>query len=462
VGTKVEGNGIKYLDASNKRAQYLQEPMRSASYIGAVSTIYKIKDAFAFIHGPVGCKFLPEFTIAWHTDEVIQIGCTYLDEASVVMGAMEKLRKALVRTYHDRRPRLLAVVGTDTSSMIGEDVPMVIKQVQPETPDMKLIYVDTAGFRGDYFDGVEQAMIALVDHVMEEQAKRHEGSVNLVGDVVGGPDQEELLRVFQALNIPVNCVLTAGSSTSNISRAPAAQHNVCLSREHGLAAARQMQERYGIGYTVGVMPYGIKSSYDWYAKAAEALGRGGVEEVLAEEARLARQEMEPAKRVLAGKAIGIIAPSDVALALAHFVVRDLEMNPLLVGLTNANEGTEKELARFLAEHGLTTTVITQCNLYEIYEFLATTPVDMVLGSEGERYICHEKGIPVLPLVYPRSMGSIYYNHKIYKGGIEKQAFLGFRGAVNLAKVMVREYQNPVVPLGYTGYEFLRATFQQGG
>ncbi|MCL5045739.1 MAG: nitrogenase component 1 [Actinobacteria bacterium] len=425
----------------------LQEPMRSSATVGAVSAIYKIQGAFPLIHGPVGCKFLPEFTISWYTDDLIHIACTYMNDFDIIYGATEKLKKAILRTYKDRGPKLLAIIGTDASSMIGDNVDLVIQETQPQTPGMDTIFLDTAGFRGEYNDGVNETMRGLIKHLMKDPQERISGTLNIVGDVAGGEDQVEIRRLLGRMGVGVNAVLTADSTTEQIKGAPRAGANICLTRELGQECAQIMQERFGLPYWAGMTPYGLEATKEWLAQAAVLAGEpanwGGVVQA---EYDQAWKDLSEARTALKGKRVGVVGSSDMALPLTRFLGLELGMDVGMVCFTNRNEAAEQELMDLVREGNLNPEVLVQANLFEVEERLELTQLDLLVGSEGERYLAHERGVTVVPVFYPRMMGKIYFQHKIYQGDSSKEAYLGFRGAVNLGARMAKEYANPTIPL----------------
>lgn len=430
------------------RGLTLVEPMGPGSIVGAVSVFYRIIDAFPLIHGPVGCKFLPEFTMAWYTDELVEIGCTYLNESDVVMSGEKKLADVIRKTYEDRRPKLIAVIATDTSAMIGDDVESVLDQLRLELPDLKLLFIDSPGFKGDYIDGVNSGMNALVEHVMAEPDARRQGSVNVVGEFNAGPDQKELRRCLEAVSIDVNCFITGGASLHDIEHAPAASLNALLTTESVLGCAKAMESKFSIPYYYGVAPIGLSSTRDWLLGLARRLNSGdGALRAIEREYEIAKKEIDQARKELSGLRAAIFLPGDTAVAFSRFLSADLGMEVAAVGLTNATEETLNLLNEVYAACSIEPETLILPNLYEVEELLATVPLDIVLATEAERSIAYENKLTTVSVSYPVMMGNLYFNLKMYKGGAaKKEAMFGFRGAVNIARRILKECKEPTIPL----------------
>lgn len=431
----------------------LLEPMGPGSIVGAISVFYRMVDTFPLIHGPVGCKFLPEFTMAWYTDELVEIGCTYLNESDVVMSGEKKLADVIRKTYQDRRPRLIAVIATDASAMIGDNVESVLDQLRLDLPELKLLFIDSPGFRGDYIDGVNCGMNALVEHIMTEPDAKRPGSVNVVGEFNAWPDQEEIRRCLKAASIDVNCFITGGASLEDIENAPAASLNALLMTESGLECAKAMEAKYSIPYYYGVAPLGLGATRNWLLGLAREIDAGdGAIKSIEREYEGAKKEIDQVRDELKGLRAAIFLPGDKAVAFSRFLSTDLGMEVVAVGLTNTTEEAFNLLKDVYSECSIEPETLIVPNLYEVEELLATVPLDIVMATEAERSIAYENKLPTVSVSYPVMMGILYFNLNMYKGGAgKKEAMFGFRGAENLARRILKECKDPTIPITKNDY-----------
>jgi nitrogenase molybdenum-cofactor synthesis protein NifE len=313
---------------------------------------------------------------------------------------------------------------------------------------MKILCLDTAGFRGDYFVGVNLALKTIVEGMMEDDGEKTSDSVNIVGEFAGGPELQALKEALKAAGVSVNCVLTAEATLEELRDAPQAACNLLVSTEVGSLAARLMEDRFGLPHAVDFMPFGVDGTRDWVMMAAEHLGVGpSAHDGLEAPYKRAKADIDEMRHALRGKRVGIVTTSDRALGICRFVLGELEMEPVLIGLTNADRPSFEKLRGLLDGHDLAPEMYVQADLFEIEEALPFADLDILLCSEGERNIAYENSVPIVPVSYPMMLGTTYFRHTIYRDTPGRMTLLGFQGAVNLTARMVREIEEPIIPFG---------------
>ncbi|AIZ56683.1 light-independent protochlorophyllide reductase subunit B [Candidatus Methanoplasma termitum] len=122
-----------------------------------IAAIYMLRDIgvdAVVIHGPAGCGFMVSRMIE---DTGIRVVTSAMDENDLIFGASEKLVAVLKEVERMFCPRTVAVIGTCSSMIIGEDMETSIKRSGVR---YKTIFVDCHGCMGDNTAGAIRAVDA--------------------------------------------------------------------------------------------------------------------------------------------------------------------------------------------------------------------------------------------------------------------------------------------------------------
>ena len=124
-----------------------------------------------------------------------------------------------------------------------------------------------------------------------------------------------------------------------------------------------------------------------------------------------------------------MADATVGISLLRFITEDLEMIPDLVCLRSGQTGTREMLERELAELGLYPHIVYDADVYRSKMALTETRPHMVLGSNIERHVVKESGIPfVFRLVNP-----------ISRFRMTDRAYFGYGGMLNLIEFIQNDW-----------------------
>jgi putative methanogenesis marker 13 metalloprotein len=125
-----------------------------------VASLYTLRDLGAdvvILHGPSGCCFKHARLLE---EDGVHVLTTGLDEVGFVFGGQEQLTKLLRRTMELFSPECIAVVGTCSSMIIGEDLHQAVLDAGLEIPVLEVEV--HAGYR-DNTKGVIIALEAALD-----------------------------------------------------------------------------------------------------------------------------------------------------------------------------------------------------------------------------------------------------------------------------------------------------------
>jgi len=382
-------------------------PRATCQLFGAIKAISNIRDSVILVHGPKGCVYHINYILGMRGDKTSNVYSTCMDEKDVIFGAGDKLKSAIIELDNEFGPALIAVLSCCASSIIGEDVESVVKDVETRA---KVLGIDAGGFEGDYRSGYSETIRRLVEVLVEPSHAHDKLSVNLVGLLRAGPDLRELKRVLALIGVHVNAVLTAGATIRQIEYTASAALNVVLCEATGKDAAEQLEKQFEMPYIIEELPIGYEATLRFLAHVADALGISMDLDAISPKHRIEAPQM-------IGKRVAVIGGPTRAISVTNFLIEH-GVEPALV-VSDFDVNTAARLSDLVSarcevliapEHEL---ILERCKAQHI---------DLILGGMLERPIASRLGVTHLDIMH----------------GSEKT--VGFAGAEALLKRLKGEEQ----------------------
>jgi putative methanogenesis marker 13 metalloprotein len=138
---------------------------RPSSIVAALYTLRDLGVDVVILHGPSGCCFKHARLLE---EDGIRVLTTSLDEAGFVFGAQETLTNLLRKANDLFNPKLMAVTGTCSSMIIGEDLHQAVVNANLKIPVLEVEV--HAGYR-DNTRGVIISLEAARDMGIIEEAE---------------------------------------------------------------------------------------------------------------------------------------------------------------------------------------------------------------------------------------------------------------------------------------------------
>lgn len=200
---------------------------------------------------------------------------THMSEDDVVMGDVTRLEDAIVELDKSYAPKVIFVVASSVTAVIGTDIKGVCRYMQNEVK-AKLVAFEQGGFRGDYSIGLAETYKLLVRNLPKKDVAQEAGVYNIIGASAWryrmASDIWEVKSLLdEALGLSCNACLCCDTSVEELEDMSLAQVNIVLGNE-GLAAAKYLQEKFGTPYVYDV-PYGYNGTLSFLAQVGEAVGR---------------------------------------------------------------------------------------------------------------------------------------------------------------------------------------------
>ncbi len=382
-------------------------PRATCQLFGAIKAISNIRDSVILVHGPKGCVYHINYILGMRGDKTSNVYSTCMDEKDVIFGAGDKLKSAIIELDNECDPALIAVLSCCASSIIGEDVESVVKDVQTRA---KILGIDAGGFEGDYRSGYSETLRRLVEVLVEPSHTREKLSVNLIGLLRAGPDLRELKRVLALIGVHVNAVLTAGATIRQIEHTASAALNVVLCEATGKDAAEQLEKQFGMPYIIEELPIGYEATLRFLARLADALGISMDLEAISPKHRIEAPQM-------IGKRVAVMGGPTRAISVTKFL-KEYGVEPVLV-VSDFDVNTAERLSGIISDR---CEVLIAPEHELILERCKAQHVDLILGGMLERPIASRLGVAHLDIMH----------------GSEKT--VGFAGADALLKRLKGEEQ----------------------
>ncbi|CCG07113.1 Fe-only nitrogenase subunit beta [Pararhodospirillum photometricum] len=437
-------------------------PIFTCQPAGAQVASIGIKDCIGIVHGGQGCVMFVRLLISQHYKESFEIASSSVHEDGAVFGALNRVEEAvdvlLMRYPH---VKVVPIITTCSTEVIGDDVDGVITKLQEELLDVKypdrevhLIPIHTPSFVGSMVSGYDVAVRDFVKHFSKKT--KPSLKINLITGWVNPGDVKEIKHLLAEMKVEANVLfeiegfdsplMPDGSAVSHgnttiadLEATADAQGTIALNRYEGGLAAKWLQKRWDVPAVIGPSPIGIRNT-DTFLQNLKTMTGHPIPESLVRERGIAIDAItDLAHMFLADKRVAIYGNPDLVLGLAEFCL-DLEMKPVLLLLGDENAEYEKDpRIKALQEnvaHDME--IITNADLFELESRLKDgLEVDLILGHSKGRFVAIDNKVPMLRVGFPT------YD----RAGLYRYPVMGYAGATWLAEQMANtlftdmEYKN---------------------
>ena len=244
--------------------------------MGIIWSLLAVQGAIVLEYGPAGTT---HYSIGLYGGLGLRFQnrmfTTHMSEDDVVMGDVTRLEDAIVELDKSYAPKVIFVVASSVTAVIGTDIKGVCRYMQNEVK-ARLVAFEQGGFRGDYSIGLAETYKLLVRNLPQKDVAQEAGVYNIIGASAWryrmASDIWEVKSLLdEALGLSCNACLCCDTSVEELEDMGLAQVNIVLGNE-GLAAAKYLQEKFGTPYVYAV-PYGYNGTLSFLAQVGEAVGR---------------------------------------------------------------------------------------------------------------------------------------------------------------------------------------------
>ena len=424
-----------FLPASNVETIPGSLSERGCSYCGAKLVIGGVlKDTIQLIHGPVGCAYDTWHTKRYPSDngnfQLKYVWSSDMKEQHIVFGG-EKLLKKTIKEAFAEFPDIkrMMVYTTCSTALIGDDIKPVVKEVEQELGDVDIFTVECPGFAG-----VSQSKGHHVFNMgwVNEKVGTFEPeitspyTINVIGDYNIQGDSFVMEKYMEKMGIQIIAHFTGNGTYDSLRGMHRAQLNVTNCARSAGYIANELKKRYGIP-RIDVDTWGFDYAKEGLRKIGAFFGiEDRAELVIAEEMAKYESKLAWYKERLTGKKVCIWTGGPRLWHWTKALEDDLGMQVVAM---SSKFGHQEDFEKVIARGQEGTIYIDDGNELEFFEVLEMVKPDLVLT--GPRV-----GALVKKLHLPYVNGHGYHNGP----------YMGFEGAVNMARDMYNAIFSPLMKL----------------
>lgn len=330
--------------------------------INSLNAIMSLDDSVFISHSPQGCTGCSTLGVIQYRIGQAHRGvniiknprviATNLDQNDIILGGEKKLTEAVFSAEKRYSPKMIFVVTSCASGIIGDDVDSILKNLQPQVNAI-LIPIHCEGFKSKICaSGFDAFFISLSKYILKDKkAGTEKGLINLFAPVsISYKDQVETERMLGLIGLKANYI-PFYSNYENIMRIPNAEASTAICKVFADEFMKQLETDYGIPYSHTVMPIGIRNTDKWFRGIAALVGKSDeVEEIIESEHRRIQPEMDKIRQRLQGKRVFICGGTGRSFAAAA-LIDDYGMK--LVGLETPtyDEDAQVDIEHLNSIHG---------------------------------------------------------------------------------------------------------------
>ncbi|MDR0562619.1 MAG: nitrogenase [Spirochaetaceae bacterium] len=296
----------------------------------AACTVILIQDAAVVSHGPVGCAgCLHEFAFTYRVNGVHRnlkeptprrIFSSNMGEADTVYGGKKKLTEAVREAARRATPKVIFIITTCASGIIGEDVERVAEEAEEEL-GIPVAAIFCEGFRSRIWtSGFDAGYHGIARKLIKKPEKKQEDLINIINfwgaDLFG--------QWFSRLGLRAN-YLTPYATVAQIASSSEAAATIQICATLGSYMGAALEQGFGVPEIKVSPPYGIPQTERWFRELGRVTHREeAVEDFLREEREIWTPEIEALREKLRGKTAYVTAGASHGHSLLA-VLRELGM-----------------------------------------------------------------------------------------------------------------------------------------
>ncbi len=385
----------------------LLDKQRYKCAMGAMQTVQAIDRAIPILHSGPGCaqKLSDSIGSSGYFSPNI-FPCTSINEKDVVFGGVKKLHSTIENSLKVIDADLYIVLTGCIPEIVGDDTGEVVSQFSDS--EKPVIYVSTAGFKGNNYIGHEQIIDAIIDQYLEKSEDQEKGLVNIWADV---PYQDlfwlgnirELERLLKELGLTPNTIFGYQRGIDHINRIPKAEFNLLVSPWVSVGNMKKMEKKLGIPYLhYPTLPIGAFETSKFLREVGKFAGveETKIETMINEQERYyyylieRYADMFLETRVMA-KQFSVVADAQYALGITKFLVNDLGLVPAKQFVADDTPKQFREQIRKEFEnlnYGIKAEVSFETDGYKIHNEIKAHDYHgypLILGSYYEKEVTQE-------------------------------------------------------------------------
>lgn len=372
------------------------------------------------------------------------VTASIVDRHVLARGSQEKVVNNISRKDKEKKPDLIILTPTCTSSILQEDLRNFVETAALDSK-ADIILADVNHYRVNELQAADKTLLQIVSFYIEKFRKNNllsiEKTVRPSANIIGGLslgfhnqyDLAELKRILSDLNIEVNTIIPEGASISDLSILPMAWFNIVPYREVGVMTAKYLQESLNIPF-IDVIPIGILQINNFIKEIEGLVIKLGqyvnYNDYVDRQMKLVSQSSWFARSIdcqnLFGKKAVVFGDVTHATAMTKILVQEMNINVIWSGTYCINDA-----------NWFKNQIIEYCNEFLITEdhtlvadLIARTEPDVIFGTQMERHIGKRLNIPCAVISSPVHIQNFPLGYR---------PFFGYEGTNQIADLVYNSF-----------------------
>lgn len=442
VGTRFCGKMSRIIEDGAMEGQRPFVDIYSCSMTLSLNILLFLSDTAIIMHAPNGCHS-DSFTLAYlaakirnmelenpFMHEMRNIHCcsTNFSNYDVVFGGEEKLRKVIKEVYKRYNPRIICVLSSCVSAIIGDNIEKVCADAQEDMgTDAYVLHFNTNGFQSHaWVNYADHVWSGLVHRVMKAPQKIESDLVNFFRPMnMTNADTEEMERLMTEMGLRVN-IFPDYQSVEVIEHAAEAALNVGLCKAYHQPVFDAMFQKFNTPYADAPYPLGIRFTEKWIREIGEKTNRKDLAEQLIErEKNRIQPELSMLRKKLRGKTVVVSANHAKTTGFIQ-ACNDLELM-VVSAVSHSSDNSLREEYRAINEDVGDIDFHVGSPIYEEITQLKKIKPDVFVGHLEMASIASQLGY--------NAKNTYLYNFQ--------NAHFGFEGIIALGRQILRGLNNPL-------------------
>lgn len=294
-----------------------------------------VRGAAIINHGPVGCA--GDFG-GWNNayklglisrglkEEQIKAISSNIQEKDTVYGGIDKLKDAIQESYRRFSPKVIFIVTSCASGIIGDDIEGAANELQ-EQLQIPIVPIYCEGFKSRVWSsGFDQVFHGILRKVVKPPRERQDDLIN----VINFEGTHVFTPLLAKIGLRVRYVVPY-STYEDLERLSEAAASTEICETLGTYVCHALEEVYGVPEVKSPPPYGIGWTDAWLREIARITHREEeTEELIQSEHARIRPQLQELREKLKGKTAYIFAGDSFAHSFIS-VIRALGLR--IIGTT---------------------------------------------------------------------------------------------------------------------------------
>jgi len=441
--------------------------------LGAALAFHGIEGAVPLLHGSQGCSTYMRRYLISHFKEPVDIASSNFSEETAVFGGSANLKRAIENVVKQYTPDMIGIATTCLSETIGDDVSMILNNLDKSIGRTALVHVSTPSYTGTHIDGFHGAVRAVVDRFNQKNKKiayrpKKKKKINVFPGMLSNEDIRHIKEIFDDFKshctvlpdysdrlegpswLEYQSIQEGGTPIRKIEKMNLASASIELGdilsqtvKAGEQSAGSLLEKRFDIPCVQMGFPIGVKATDHFFKNLETITCKPIPEKYQKQKWRLVDSYVDGNKYVAKKRAV-IYGEEDFVVGIAGFL-GEIGIIPVLCASGGKSGFLEKALNKILPEN-----VLKQITIQEDMDFSRMEETarfmrpDLIVGNSKGYAMARKLKVPLVRVGFP-------IHDRV---GGSRILHIGYKGAQQLFDTIVNSLLNKSQETSKIGYSYM--------